>query len=196
MTINWESALKSITDHSHALAVVILDGSMRYAWCQPGQNLPLETPESLLRELPADGNSYRAAQLDNQPCLIYLVSQSDGSRCGFVYPLSTHLASAKSDAHVFLDSARLAPPTSLDSLNARDLHAYKHTPQNGTWQAEFLAMYSDVDQTDHALTVPEPDEMATQPVPLFTESTQPIQLNPSGASPAEVAKDTYWVPIL
>ena len=197
MTINWESALKSITDQSQALGVIILDGSTRYAWCHPDQNLPLAKPESLLRELPASTDSFRASRLGSQPCLIYLVSQAEGSRCAFVYPLTIHLASAKSDAQAFLTAARLSLPVSLDSLKARDLPAYTQPSENETWQAEFLALYADASQTDHALTVPEPDnDMATQPVLLFTESTQPIQLNPTGARSAKVAEETYWVLIL
>lgn len=197
MTINWESALKSITDHSQALGVIILDGSTRYAWCQPEQTLPLAKPESLLRELPSGSVSFRAVRLGDQPCLLYLVSQPEGSRCAFVYPLTFHLSTAKLDAQVFLNAARLAPPVSLDSLKARDLPAYRQPSENETWQTEFLAMYSDAGQTDHALTVPEPDDdMATQPVPLFTETTQPIELTPAAAAPAEVTEDTYWVLIL
>ncbi|MGB4596115.1 MAG: hypothetical protein WBI14_09465 [Anaerolineaceae bacterium] len=197
MTTNWENALKSITDHSQALALVILDGSTRYAWCQPKQILPLAKPEALLQELPVGTEAFRAARLGAQPCLLYLVSQSEGSRCAFIYPLNTHLSAANSDAQAFLKFSRLAPPVSLDSLKARDLHAYKHTPENDTWQTEFLSMYSDVDHTDHALISPAPDDDSdTQPVPLFHESTQPILISAPESTPAISVGETDWVKII
>jgi hypothetical protein len=196
MTTNWEGALKSITDHSQALGVVILDGSTRYAWCQTELILPLAKPEGLLKELPAGTDSFRAARLGSHLCLLYLISQPDGSRCAFIYPLTTHLAAAKTDAQAFTTAARLVPPVSLDSLKVRDLHAYKHTPENATWQAEFLALYSDTGQTDHSVTLPEQEDMATRPVSLFTESTRPIQLQLPGALSAEVAEEAYWVKIV
>ena len=207
MTTNWENALKSIADHSQALGVVILDGPMRFTWSQPGLDLPLERIEDLMSDLAPDCETFRAVRLGDHPCLLYLVSQFEGNRCAFTYPLTTHLVEAKTDSQSFLKFARLAPPASLDSLKARDLHAYKHTPQNDTWQAEFLALYSDVGQTEHTLIEPHSDDdMATQPVslfmestrpvPIFTDSTQPIQLHLPEASPAQVTEETYWVKVV
>ena len=197
MTINWENALKSITDYSQALAVVILDGPTRYVWSQPGSDLPLDKPEALLLEITPDSDSYRAARLGGEACLLYLVTQPDGSRCAFIHPLATRLATAKADAHAFLDFARLALPVSLDSLKVRDLTAYKHTPMNDTWQTEFLSLYTDEDQSDHAQTTPaSEDNSDTQPVSLFREPTQPILINPSEDTPVVIIDQTYWVKIV
>ena len=197
MTINWENALKSITDHSQALAVVILDGPTRYAWSQPGANLPLDKPEALLRELAPESETYRALRLGSQPNLLYMVSQPDGSRCAFIHPLATRLSTAKADAHAFLDFAQLAPPVSLDSLKALDLHAYKHTPVDDTWQTEFLSLYTDAEQSDHAQTTPSSeDNLDTQPVSLFREPTQPILINPPEDTQVVIVDQTYWVKIV
>ncbi len=197
MIINWELALKSFTDHSQALAVVILDGSMRYAWCHPELTLPLAKPEALLRELPSNCDSFRASRLGNQPCLLYLVSQPEGSRCAFAYPLTTQLNTAKADAQSFLKFANLALPVSLDSLKARDLPAYVNSAENETWQSEFLSVYAEIDQIDRAQTLPKPDDkMATQPVPIFNESTQPIAITPQNSTLSKINVVKNWVLIV
>lgn len=190
--INWESALKSFVGHSNALAVLILDGATRYAWTQPSQRLPLDKAESFLKDLSANKSAFRAARLDGKACLIFLASQTDGSRAAFVYPLSYRLRAAQTEAEGFLKSAQLTPPVSLDSLVARELPAYTHASGSQTWQEEFMSMFSDSAQADHALTMSERiDQSDTQPIQINTDSTQPVDL-----TPANLTNQEFWVKIV
>ena len=194
---NWESALKTFVRHCNALAVLILDGATRYAWTQPSQQLPLDKAESLLKDLSANKSSFRAARLDEKACLIFLASQTDGSRAAFVYPLSCRLKTAQTEAESFLKSARLASSVSLDSLVARELPAYTHASGTQTRQAEFMSMFSDSAQADHALTVSEQaDQSDTQPIQINTDSTQPVNLETKPPAPANLTNQDFWVKIV